>query len=240
VAQISLFRAFCVALTTVVVLGAAPAPYGDAPKEPYTGHFDNLGRCSNERLAPSVRLRYCQQAINNGQGIEADDKVLVVMAVAYREQGDNANSLATLDKVLAREPRAADVRLHDPDKLNFLATVYTERSLTSAVAGQYDDAMTDAAKALELAPDDDGRFRQSRAHALAARGLANFKTNNFAATASDCNAAFELNPKAWGILYLRGVAKKRLGDTAGDEDIATALQANPRIAANLANYGVVP
>jgi Flp pilus assembly protein TadD len=220
-------------------LGAGPAPYGDAPKEPYTGHFDNLGRCSNERSAPSVRLRYCQQAINNGQGVEADDKVLVMMAIAYRDEGDNASSLATLDKVLTREPRPADVHMHDPDKLNFLATVYTERSLTSAVAGQYDDAMTDAAKALELAPGDDARFRQSRAYALTAQGLADFKTNNFAATASDCNAAFELNPKAWGALYLRGVAKKRLGDTAGDEDIATALQADPQIADNFARYGVL-
>ena len=58
---------------------------------------------------------------------------------------------------------------------------------------------------------------------------------------ADEDEALKIAPKNAPLLYVRGLAKRKLGDAAGgDEDIAAAKAINPKISDAYAQYGVTP
>jgi len=76
---------------------------------------------------------------------------------------------------------------------------------------------------------------------LDSRGLVHFQRGEWAAAIKDMDDALALEPKQSGSLYVRGVARKRLGDAAGAKaDIDAAMVMSKRIDQTYAGYGVVP
>ena len=53
-------------------------------------------------------------------------------------------------------------------------------------------------------------------------------------------AALKANPRLAAALYGRGVAKLKLGESSGSNDMASAEKINPNIAPQMEKLGVVP
>jgi tetratricopeptide (TPR) repeat protein/transglutaminase-like putative cysteine protease len=76
---------------------------------------------------------------------------------------------------------------------------------------------------------------------LDSRGLVHFQRGEWAAAVKDMDDALSLAPKQAGSLYVRGVARKRLGDAAGAKaDLAAATLISKLIGETYASYGVTP
>jgi len=76
---------------------------------------------------------------------------------------------------------------------------------------------------------------------LDSRGLVHFQRGEWAAAVKDMDEALSLAPKQAGSLYVRGVARKRLGDGAGAKaDLAAATTISKLIGETYASYGVTP
>jgi hypothetical protein len=64
---------------------------------------------------------------------------------------------------------------------------------------------------------------------------------NYQGAVADTNSALAASPKMVSSMYVRGMAKLRLGDAAGgDSDIDAAKAIDPKIADTYAGYGVKP
>ena len=62
---------------------------------------------------------------------------------------------------------------------------------------------------------------------------------NYKRALADYNAALALDPKHATSLYVRGIIKRKLGDTAGgNADIQAAGKINPEVAESYAPYGL--
>jgi tetratricopeptide (TPR) repeat protein len=76
---------------------------------------------------------------------------------------------------------------------------------------------------------------------LDSRGLVHFQRGEWAAAVKDMDEALSLAPKQAGSLYVRGAARKRLGDVAGAKaDLAAATTISKLIGETYASYGVAP
>jgi len=76
---------------------------------------------------------------------------------------------------------------------------------------------------------------------LDSRGLVHFQRGEWAAAVKDMDEALSLAPKQAGSLYVRGVARKRLGDVAGAKaDLDAATTISKLIGETYADYGVAP
>lgn len=73
------------------------------------------------------------------------------------------------------------------------------------------------------------------------RAFVHFRLGDMANAMADYNAALALAPRSASSLFMRGVIKRRGGDTVGgDGDIAAAKTINPNVAIEYGLYGVVP
>lgn len=87
--------------------------------------------------------------------------------------------------------------------------------------------------ALRLNPDD--------SNALDGRGFINIRLGRFQEAIANYDEALKREPRLPGSLYLRGIAKLRLGNAqAAKRDIAAAEAFEPEIAARFAGYGITP
>ena len=70
-------------------------------------------------------------------------------------------------------------------------------------------------------------------------GFVHLRLKNYKQALADYNAALAVEPNHATSLYVRGVVKRRLGDTAGgDADIKAAGKIDPEIAESFAPYGL--
>jgi tetratricopeptide (TPR) repeat protein len=101
-----------------------------------------------------------------------------------------------------------------------------------AIWGQeLDRALADCDAAVQLSPDN--------AHALDSRGFVHFRRNEFDAALADYQAALALGAPNTS-LFMRGVTRIRLGQTAaGERDVATAAARDPGVVSRFSGYGVV-
>jgi tetratricopeptide (TPR) repeat protein len=263
------FRTAVVSLFVFITVGAIYSigtrarPYGDTYHLPSGGHFDFMSRCTDATLPPEKRIHYCKQTIGNGAGIRADDGVLLLIGQAYREEQKYPEALETFEQILNHESEDASTNVNAAENL---IAAYAERGITYAMSGEYDRAMADAQKVIQLAPDDATSFnnrcwtravagrdlqearadcdealkRQTNfAAAFASRGLVEFKLDDFGAALNDYKAAFGRDNKMWASLYMKGIIEMRTGDAAeGDKDKAQALDHNPNLSVLLASFGV--
>jgi tetratricopeptide (TPR) repeat protein len=145
-------------------------------------------------------------------------------ALAYIDLGQRESALADLDMA---------VKLSHEDDTN-LPGEYHERCILRAEAGKdMQGALDDCSKSLALRPGD-ARTRGTRA-------MIEYRMANYSAVISDCDSALEWDPSAYSCLYLRGLAKLTIGDSAGGNgDIETAKKNNPSLAKIYAGWGMSP
>ncbi len=85
------------------------------------------------------------------------------------------------------------------------------------------------------------RIQPNKGHTLDSRGFVYFRMRQYDKAIADYEAALRSAPRSAASLYVRGLAKKRRGDTAGgDADIATANALDPTISDRYARFGVTP
>jgi tetratricopeptide (TPR) repeat protein len=110
---------------------------------------------------------------------------------------------------------------------------YNNRCWIRALWGrEYDLALADCGKAITLRP---------HANPFASRAFVYLRSGKFAEAISDGDAALKFDGKDADALFVRGAAKRKLGDAAGgDADIAAAKAIDPKIADTYAGYGVTP
>jgi len=96
---------------------------------------------------------------------------------------------------------------------------------------QFDVAIAYCDKAIQLQPAQ-GHFHWTRA-------LVEYRAGHFSDAAADADTAFKLNPNSASALYLRGMAKRKLGDMAGgDADLASAKAMQADVIDNFKNFGM--
>ncbi len=74
---------------------------------------------------------------------------------------------------------------------------------------------------------------------LDTRALIQFRRGDYAAAITDEGAALDKMPKHPGALFIRGLSRLAIGDTAGSADIASARESNPKIDLYYAPYGLI-
>jgi tetratricopeptide (TPR) repeat protein len=218
--------------------------------------FDYFSRCADESLSPAKRIPYCRHLIGSGKGVEADNQIRMLIAQALRDDGQYSDALAMLNEIL----------LHQGTDFGDMAYFYEERGTIYALEGQYEQAITDADKVIELAPDAASSYDNrcwvraiagrdlakaladceealKRSPGLAAildsRGLVHFKLNDLKAALDDYKSVMDADGRQWGSLFVKGIVEIRLGDSAtGTADMTRALRHNPNLAKIYSAYGV--
>jgi tetratricopeptide (TPR) repeat protein len=138
---------------------------------------------------------------------------------AYSALGQHQRAMQDFDKVVGKNPGTV---------------TYNLRCWARATWGeQLDAALADCNRALKLKPDNFA--------ALDSRALVYFRMGKYAEAIADDDSALAKVPRLPPSLYVRGLAKLRMGDTAGgNADIAAAKKLDPKIEGEYAKYGLKP
>ena len=116
-----------------------------------------------------------------------------------------------------------------PDSL-ILANALVGRGSAYANKREYESALTDLTKAVELFPE--------KVQGYKFRGLAYLRTDHFEAAIQDFNKAIDLGSKDAGVYSNRGLAYLRIGDfEAAIQDYSRAIDLNPHSAMIYCNRG---
>lgn len=111
------------------------------------------------------------------------------------------------------------------------AATYVNRGITYGSKGQYDQAISDFNKALEINP--------TLTQAYVNRGIAYGLKGQHDQAISDYNKALELDPRNAGAYYYRGLAYGRKGQyDQAISDYSKALEINPKLAQAYYNRGL--
>jgi tetratricopeptide (TPR) repeat protein len=132
--------------------------------------------------------------------------------------GDNA--LADAEAVVELSPPG------DPEALN--TRCWVRGVLDTALPA----ALADCEQSLAVRP--------SSAQTLDSLAFIYFRQGRFDDAIKEYSAALEADPKQTPSLFMRGVAKLRVGDKTGDDDIAAATSDDNRVANQFASWGVKP
>jgi len=168
---------------------------------------------------PDVRIAACTEYIlKGGQGIKSE------LAKAYSNRGNGYVAKGLYVPAIRDFDMAISL---DPD----LGLAYNNRCYALAELERFDRALTDCDKALALLPGN--------GQVLDSRGYVYFRLGRFQDAIHDLDEALALFaiPSA---LYVRGAAKLKLGDAAGQADVKQAIGLDPTIAKSMAALGVVP
>jgi tetratricopeptide (TPR) repeat protein len=91
-------------------------------------------------------------------------------------------------------------------------------------------AATECDRALELVPDDGNAYNS--------RGFVRFRQGQHADAIADYDYSLELAAEVASSYYIRGLAKRALGNASGDEDVARALALDAAIVERYVEFGV--
>jgi len=148
-------------------------------------------------------------------------------ALAYRKRGDMWGARGYNERAIADYTEV--IRLDPKDALSYLG-----RCSVRAIAGRnLPQALSDCDQALRLRPND--------VTTMGTRGLLYLRLGRLDDAIVEFDAALKLAPKVTTafLLFGRGIAKQRKGDTAGgDFDMAAAKANNANIAEEYAKYGL--
>jgi len=167
--------------------------------------------------------------------IDVYSRAIAIMrnfADAYEARGDAYAELGMKDEAEADYAKAAESSIDGPVELHI-------RCWARAIRGvPLDRALEDCNEALE-------RSRTEQIHwahtwdPYDTRCLVHLRMSNSAAAIADCSEALKHNQRLASSLYLRGLAKIQSGDrVGGNADIATAREADYRIAEKYEVFGV--
>jgi tetratricopeptide (TPR) repeat protein len=112
---------------------------------------------------------------------------------------------------------------------------WSHRCFTRAIIGKdLDAALADCNEAMKLTSREPG----SLAPVLSYRCFAQYRMKHYREAIQDCDAAIAHSPTYAEALYVRGLAKRALGDASASADIDHARKLDPKIAQTYAGYGV--
>lgn len=156
------------------------------------------------------------------QAIELDQRY----AAAFIERGNAHVDLGNYPRAIADYDRAITLQPDDSQALN-------GSCFARAVLGtQLPEAMKHCHAALRLAP--------AVAAYYDSRGLALLNLGEIAAAVDDYASAVILNDREPHHLFGRGIARLRLGDKSGEDDLQVARTLDPVIDRTYAAYGIMP
>ena len=145
---------------------------------------------------------------------------MALKASILGRMGDKTDALSTMDAAVTANPG-------DPGLLN------NRCWLKGTLDVSLDTALKDCTKSMELA--------DSPIAALDSRAMVYFRMNRMADALADLNAALEIDPSHTSSIYMRGVIRRRQGDTRqGDADLAAARLMSPQIDEDYSRYGIKP
>jgi tetratricopeptide (TPR) repeat protein len=157
-------------------------------------------------------------------------------ADAERGKGDAKAAIKDYDALLADPHR--DTALADAQAVVELSPAGDPEALNSRcwVRGVLDTelpaALADCQQSLASRPNS--------AETLDSLAFIYFRQGRFDEAVKQYDAALAADPKQTPSLYMRGVAKLRVGDQTGEDDIAAATSADKSLAAQFAGWGVKP
>jgi tetratricopeptide (TPR) repeat protein len=215
---------------------------------------DDSTLCTDVAAKDDARIAACTRVIDSGKWSGPSVAwAYSSRGSAYLSKGNLAKAIADFDVAIKLDPKSADT--------------FYNRGIAYTDKGDFTRAKTDFDSAISLNPNDAGALA-SRCYVRAvtgseldaaladctkslgleangytndSRGLVYLKLNRFAEARADYDTAVKEDPKSASSLFGRGVAKKRLGDTAGaNKDMAAAKAINSKIAATYASRGVTP
>ncbi len=215
-------RAAC-ALALAWALAAAPAlakqkPKPATPKAGSVTEYDVRACVGAEALGPDDQAAACTKVINSGKihhGHEGDFYASRGGAYYISHQFDLA--LADYNKALTFER-----------KPEFLF----QRALTLLGQGDEQKAKADLEEVMKIRPD----FAPS----YFIRGLIAYHADNYKGALADYEAAIQRKPTYYQAIFARGVAKSRLSDGDGKDDLKQARGINANVDDELQKLGVVP
>ncbi len=161
-------------------------------------------------------LALVQERIDAGG--KAKTEYLAMKASAQAMAGDVPGALATIDLALAEKPGT-------PKLMNTRCWLKGTRNVA------LDTALRDCTRAIELSDWTN--------EALDSRAMVYFRMNRMAEALADLDAVIDDEPGTWSSLFLRGIIRKRTGDSAGSAmDLMAARMINPQVDHLYARYGI--
>jgi tetratricopeptide (TPR) repeat protein len=144
------------------------------------------------------------------------------LAVAYNNRGgahyykgEIARALADYDQAITLSP-------------NF-AHAFNNRCWAGAVLGRLKQSVADCDKVLKLL---------NIGNTFENRGFAHLRMGQFDLAFADYDLALKLDGPRADLLFGRGLARIKRGDTGGEADLAAARKLNPKIAEEFERYGL--
>jgi predicted Zn-dependent protease len=111
---------------------------------------------------------------------------------------------------------------------------WTHRCFTRAIIGKdFDAALADCNEAMKLTSKEP----DSLAYVLSTRCFAQYRMKHYREAVQDCDAAVTQGATVAEAFYVRGLAKRALGDAFAYPDIDHAKKINPKIAERYAGFG---
>ena len=181
---------------------------------------------------------------HNKSYVEADSITYFQRGVEAHQREDLDTAIAYYDEIISAEP----------ENTSILADIYYNRGTAYSTIGEYDRAIEDLTKAIELRPNDSrayynrgGTYIDKKIYGLAIRdfdralnlspddpslyllrGVANIEKQEYEFAASDFSRAIALNPNHADAYNGRGVTHYRSGDLGSAiADYSNAIQLNP-------------
>lgn len=182
--------------------------------------------------------------------VPGDTNLLLSRGASYGMSGDLDAAIRDFENVLALDPDSG--------------VAYMNRATALEKKGEYVASQRDYDKAVQLIPDNwvawDGRcwlraivgedldgaladcehalqMRPNAANTLNTRGFVLFRQRKFADAVASYDASIELAPAVASSYYIRGLARRALGEDA-KEDFAKAMEIEPGVQQRYAGYGI--
>lgn len=207
------------ALSLAFTLGIAEAKEKPKPKGPKPGQLtqDDLRTCMGlNNSTPAQQVPACTKIIKSGDvkhPYEAD---------YYATRGAAYFAMGKLDEALADLNKAISAR-QGPE-------FYFQRGLVHMARAETAEAKTDLDQVMKLKPDF--------APAFMMRGVVAYQAAEYDDAVKYFDGAVKRVPTYYQALYARGAAKKKAGDSSGDQDLADARGMSAKVDADMKKLGI--
>jgi lipoprotein NlpI len=212
-------------LLATFVLLQAPPRMSEAERQ---RNYDNFERCVNVKAGAdfAAAIVSCNELLARSVPLSAENRAMVyakrgVLKSRLRMWAPAVDDLSTSLRPIESEHRT---------------WVLTERGLALNELRRLSEARADFNAVLQAEPSGSDLY----VRALIGRGVGAFLAKDYNGAIGDFNTLGATKPLNATILYLRGMSRRALGDSAGGAaDIAAAIRLEPDIEVKMKSYGVI-
>jgi len=216
----------------------------------------NMGNCANDDSIPPERIIVaCKNFISDRMvenwRTEYIPDAIYFRGIAYQRLGRDKEAQADFLRLMHEAPGFANAWVRygqiaekfSPGQMMKVLDMMIAANQTDPVVlntacwerakrgEQLDAALADCNESLRLRPNN--------ADALDSRALVNFQLGKYQSAVNDDTAALGQDSKLASALYIRGLAKRKMGDAAGSSsDIAAAKAIDPQVADTYSGYNI--